>query len=143
MRTAFTHCALHVRDVDTSIAFYERYCGLKVVHSHGDKPGDRTVWMAEAGRESEFVLVLVPGGGRQERGEGDMTHYGFAVAQRADVDRIAEQARADGCLFWEPQDHSFPVGYLCAVEDPDGYVIEFSYGQPLGPGAPPAGQDPA
>jgi hypothetical protein len=25
------------------------------------------------------------------------------------------------------------TGYLCAVKDPTGYVIEFSYGQPLGP----------
>lgn len=42
MKPAFTHCALHVQDVDASISFYERYCGLKLVHEHGVPP-ERTV----------------------------------------------------------------------------------------------------
>ena len=47
MTPEFTHCALHVRDLDQSIAFYESYCGLGIVkeHGHGDA---RTVWMAMA-----------------------------------------------------------------------------------------------
>lgn len=134
MKPAFTHCALHVRDVEASISFYERYCGMSVVHEHGS-PGEKTVWIAEPGREKQFVLVLVSGGDGQERKEGDMTHYGFAVASRGEVEAIAARAKKEGCLFWEPQDLPPPVGYLCAVTDPDGYVIEFSYGQPLGPGA--------
>jgi hypothetical protein len=27
------------------------------------------------------------------------------------------------------------VGYYCGLRDPDGNSVEFSYGQPLGPGA--------
>ena len=65
-----------------------------------------------------------------------MSHLGFAVAAREDVEAIAARAREEGCLFWEPQDLPPPVGYLCAVEDPDGYVIEFSHGQLPGSGAP-------
>ncbi len=135
MKPAFTHCALHVRDVDASVAFYERFCGLTEVHAHGDDPLQRTVWMAEEGREQAFVLVLVSGGRTRARREGDMTHYGFAVERREDVDRIAEDARAAGFLHWEPQELPYPVGYLCALKDPDGYIVEFSHGQPLGPGA--------
>lgn len=135
MKTAFTHCALHVRDIDASIAFYRDYCGLKVVHTHGERPQERTVWMAEEGREAIFVLVLVSGGGGQRQSEADMTHYGFAVGRREDIDRIAEMGRQAGCLHWEAQELPYPVGYLCALKDPDGYIIEFSYGQPLGPGA--------
>lgn len=136
MTAAFTHCALHVRNLEESIAFYARYCGMRVVHAHGDPPERQTVWLAEEGREREFVLVLVPGGGQRDPDPDDMTHYGFAVAARQDIDRIAERARTDGCLHWEPMELPPPVGYLCAVRDPTGYVIEFSYGQPLGPGAP-------
>ena len=45
MTPEFTHCALHVRDLDQSIAFYQSYCGLGIVKEHGQ--GDaRTVWMA-------------------------------------------------------------------------------------------------
>jgi len=51
------------------------------------------------------------------------------------VDRIAQQAESDGLLIWPPREDPFPVGYFCGVKDPSGNYIEFSYGQPLGPGA--------
>ena len=129
---AFTHCALHVRDLDRSIAFYRLYCGLALVNAHG-KGMSRTVWLASPGEESNFVLVLLGGGPAHEQDKDDMTHYGFGVPAREDVDRIAERARKEGILHWEPRDYAPPTGYLCAVKDPSGYVIEFSHGQPLGP----------
>ena len=135
MKPAFTHCALHVQDLARSIRFYERFCGLTVTHSHGQGEGVEVAWMAEEGREAQFVLVLVSGGKGQTRVEGDITHYGFAVRTRKDVDAVAIEAREAGCLYWEPQELPPPVGYLCALEDPDGYIVEFSHGQPLGPGA--------
>ncbi len=51
------------------------------------------------------------------------------------VDAIAERARAAGILEWEPRQEPYPVGYYCGLRDPDGNFVEFSYGQPLGPGA--------
>jgi lactoylglutathione lyase len=45
------------------------------------------------------------------------------------VDAVAERGRAAGCLHWEPQDVGGQVGYVCALTDPDGNVIEFSHGQ--------------
>ena len=135
MKIAFTHCALHVQDLASSVRFYERYCGLKIVRRHGGDSDEAVAWLAEEGREKLFVLVLVSGGEGQDRKDGDMTHYGFAVGTREDVDAIAAEARDAGCLYWEPQELPPPVGYLCALEDPDGYVVEFSFGQPLGPGA--------
>lgn len=131
MMPEFTHCALHVRDLDRSIAFYEDYCGLRLVKEHGEGP-DRAVWLANAGEGDGFVLVLLGGGPHRDQGKDDMTHYGFAVGSRAEVERVAERGRREGCLHWEPQDFPPPTGYLCAVRDPTGYVIEFSYGQPLG-----------
>jgi len=131
MTPEFTHCALHVRDLDESIDFYESYCGLRIVKEHG-QGGERTVWMANAGERAEFVLVLLGGGHEHVQGKDEMTHYGFAVPSRADVDAIAVRGRREGRLFWEPQEFPPPTGYLCAVKDPSGYVIEFSHGQPLG-----------
>ena len=34
-----------------------------------------------------------------------------------------------GCLHWEPQQLAEHIGYVCAVTDPDGNVVEFSHGQ--------------
>jgi len=131
MTVELTHCALHVHDLDKSIAFYESYCGLVSVKEHGEG-ADRVVWMADRGDGPRFVLVLLGGGPLRAQDQEDMTHYGFAVGSRAEVDAIAERARRDGCLHWEPRDFAPPTGYLCGVTDPSGYVIEFSYGQPLG-----------
>ena len=62
MIVAFTHVALHVRDLAACVAFYRDFCGLKVVHERGE-PGDpRAVWLAQPGRERDFIFVLLPGG---------------------------------------------------------------------------------
>ena len=65
----------------------------------------------------------------------DYSHFGFALESREQVDSIAARARVAGCLVWEPRDEPFPVGYYCGLRDPAGNYVEFSYGQPLGPGA--------
>lgn len=141
MRPAFTHVALHVRDLDACIAFYRRFCGLVPVHERGGgAPGERVVWLAQPGRETEFIFVLMPGGPGRAQAEHDYTHFGFALESRGAVDEIASLAEADGCLIWPPRQEPYPVGYYCGVTDPDGNRVEFSYGQPLGPGAPAMGR---
>lgn len=136
MYPTLTHVALHVRDLEACVAFYSEVCGMRVVHERpGEAAGERIVWMSEPGRERAFVFVLLPGGPGRERRRGDVSHLGFAVDSRAAVDAKAEQGRAAGRLLFAPVDEGYPVGYFCCLVDPDGNVVEFSYGQPLGPGA--------
>ena len=66
MAPEFTHCALHVRDLDESIAFYESYCWLRVVKEHS-KGKERTVWMAHAEEGAAFLLVLLSGGPERQQ----------------------------------------------------------------------------
>ncbi|HXV23357.1 MAG TPA: VOC family protein [Alphaproteobacteria bacterium] len=131
---SLTHIALQVRDLDRSAAFYETYCGLKIVHERNDR-GTRILWLAEPGRERDFIIVLMPGGQGHVPAQGDYSHLGFALASKAEVDAMAQRAQAEGRLVWPPKQEPFPVGYYCGVVDPDGTMVEFSYGQPLGPGA--------
>jgi catechol 2,3-dioxygenase-like lactoylglutathione lyase family enzyme len=135
MPAVLTHIALHVRDLDACAAFYRDFCGMQTVHERGSA-GQRVVWLAEPGKEREFIIVLVPGGPGRRQAENDYGHLGFALETRADVDAIAARAAAAGCLVWPPRDEPYPVGYYCGVRDPDGNFVEFSFGQPLGPGAP-------
>ena len=129
-----THLALHVRDLEATVAFYREHCAMAEVHARG--AGDnRVVWLAEPGRERDFILVLMPGGPGRDQAETDYSHLGFAVASKAAVDAVAARAEAAGCLVWAPRQEPYPVGYYCGVRDPDGNSVEFSYGQPLGPGA--------
>lgn len=134
MRPTLTHLALHVPNLDACIAFYEQFCGMHVFHQRAGK-GSRIVWMAEPGKELEFIFVIMPGGEDRALPDNDYSHFGFAMTSREEVDLIAELAREVGCLIWEPRDEPYPVGYYCGVRDPAGNYVEFSYGQPLGPGA--------
>jgi catechol 2,3-dioxygenase-like lactoylglutathione lyase family enzyme len=134
MTPRLTHLALHVRDLEACLAFYGDICGLAPVRERGEGP-ERVVWLAEPGRERDFVFVLLPGGPGRDQAEGDYSHFGFALASRAEVDAVAERGRAAGCLAWPPRQEPSPVGYYCGLKDPDGNFVEFSYGQPLGPGA--------
>jgi len=110
---------------------------MRIVHERRDpKSGHHVVWLAEPGKEKEFIIVLVPGGPGRDQGEKDYSHLGFALDSRAAVDAIAVRANAAGRLVWPPREEPYPVGYYCGVRDPDGNAVEFSYGQPLGPGAP-------
>lgn len=135
MLPILTHLAFHVRDLDACIGFYRDFCGMQIVHERWDT-GRRVVWLAEPGRAQEFIFVLVPGGAGRHQAATDYSHLGFAVESRGAVDAVALKARAAGYLVWEPREEPFPVGYYCGVRDPDGNMVEFSYGQPLGPGAP-------
>ena len=56
-------------------------------------------------------------------------HIGIEVPTRRDVEEIADRARAAGCLTWEPTEMPAPIGYICAISDPDGNVIEISHNQ--------------
>ncbi len=132
MAPTLTHIALHVRDLAASAAFYRDWCALAQVH---ERAGEGVVWLAEPGRGQEFVLVLIGGGPERPRIEGDYGHLGFALDDRTAVDDVVARARDAGLLAWGPYDESWPTGYYCGVADPDGNIVEFSYGQPLGPGA--------
>jgi catechol 2,3-dioxygenase-like lactoylglutathione lyase family enzyme len=135
MRPTLTHIALHVPDLDACIAFYRDFCGLHICHEREGK-GSRIVWMAEPGKEHEFIFVLMPGGHAVQLASDDYRHFGFALNSRAEVDALAAQAAQADCLIWPARDEPYPVGYYCGVRDPAGNYVEFSYGQPLGPGAP-------
>ena len=135
MTPTLTHLALHVRDLAACVAFYRDFCGMTRVHERDDGAGGQVVWLAEPGRATEFILVMLAGGPGRDQGERDFSHFGFALESRAAVDAIAEKARAAGCLIWPPREEPYPVGYYCGLSDPDGNAVEFSYGQPLGPGA--------
>lgn len=138
MRPVLTHIALQVKDVAATVAFYRDYCGLAAVHA---RDGGRVTWLAEPGRERELILVILGGGDAHPQADDDYGHLGFALPHRHDVDAIARRAEAEGRLVWPPREEPYPVGYYCGVRDPDGRFVEFSYGQPLGPGAPELAPD--
>ena len=126
-----THVALQVRDVAASIGFYERYCGMGIVHDR-NAGGQRVVWCGWGEDPPKFVIVLV-GEAYAVNEQPPTQHIGMAVDSRAEVEDIYHRALADGLTrLWAPRDAGSVVGYYCGVADPDGNMVEFSYGQRLG-----------
>ena len=130
MKMKCTHVALQTRDIEKAIAFYERYCGMQVVK---DRAEDfRVVWMGWGETPPKFVFVLLHSPYEVNQ-QPPYQHIGMAVDSREEVDAVFTQASADEIPnVWPPTDGGPIVGYFCGIPDPDGNMVEFSYGQELG-----------
>lgn len=126
-----THIAIAVADLDATIAWYREFTQLDVVHERRDADGS-VAWLAEVDRARHpFVIVAAALDDRPHPGAtiAGFAHLGIEMPARADVDAIAARGLAADCLAWETQDLGPPVGYVCALRDPDGNLVEFSHGQ--------------
>jgi catechol 2,3-dioxygenase-like lactoylglutathione lyase family enzyme len=139
-RARWTHLALPVGDIEKSIEFYTTLTPLVVVARNRDGAGDGA-WLSNPDEgEEPFVLVITSfyEDGRKRYGfeEGapipilqPFAHIGIELTSKEAVDEIAEKARAMGALKWEPKQMAAHIGYICAVNDPDGNTVEFSFNQ--------------
>lgn len=125
-----THIALPVTDVEASIAFYSKYARMQVVHRRkGSESDGEVVWVSD--RTRPFVVVLI-GVERVEHPLLPWAHLGVGCESREEVERLCEEARAEGHLNSGPTDSGHPVGYWALLSDPDGHTLELSYGQEVG-----------
>ena len=131
-RPHLTHVALFVEDTARTVEFYQRFAGLHLVHDRTDN-GTRVVWLSERERDPNFVIVAITAPPAAAGEPPHMAHFGYDVPSRAAVDEIARRAEREGILEQAPVDAGKIVGYMCIVRDPDGNLVEFSYGQPINP----------
>ena len=136
----WTHIALPVSDLERSIDFYTKLTPLVVVARNEDENG-RGAWLSNDKQvEDPFVLVIAEflpevaarfdqAPGEPHRTLGPFAHIGIELPTREDVDAMAARAKEMGALMWEPKDMAAHIGYICAVGDPDGNIIEFSHNQ--------------
>ena len=128
MSTRFTHITFAVSDFERSIAFYRDLCGLDIVRDRRLE-GGTTVWLGPAtpsDRLPQYAFVIVEGPVKNR-----LDHLAFQCDSRAEVDQKAEQGRQLGLLAQDQQDDGGSVAYHCKLRDPDGHLVEFTYGQPI------------
>ena len=124
-----THVALTARDLDASIAFYEKYGGMTVVHRR-TREGVRSAWITDQTRP--FVIVLVEAADQHDPPLGPFGHLGVACASREEIDRLYAEACREGRPTRAPIDAGDPIGYVARIADPDGNSLELSFGQEVG-----------
>ncbi len=116
-----THVALAATDLKKSIDFYRKYAKMKIVHQRTD-----VAWLSDETRPFIIVLVNVE---KPESPLGPFSHLGVACATREELDYLVNLARKENCLAREPTDSGPPVGYWAFIKDPDGNMLELSFGQ--------------
>ena len=113
---------------------------MEIVHQRADGHS-RVAWVSDRTRPFVIVLIEVPSMIPRPllrlatgllRMVVPFEHMGVGCASREDLDRLCEQAKADGCLSRGPNDAGPPVGYWAFLTDPDGHTLELSYGQGVG-----------
>lgn len=129
-RARLSHIGIPVSDLDKSVAFYKKWAAMKVQKpDSGDSSGVKGARMAQDG--GGFVISLLATVTLPLPMPGIM-HIGFDAASKAQVDKIATDAKKAGILISGPTDAGPDLGYQCYISDPDGNNIEFAFGQKVG-----------
>ncbi|MGZ0163749.1 MAG: VOC family protein [Planctomycetales bacterium] len=141
---SFSHLAIPVLDIEKSVAFFEKYCQMKVIKR---RENPVNVWIADGVRPFQIALLAAdPSDIKHERsGTGTdydnaklthpivaSSHIGFTCRSCSEVKRIAEMAKEEGILEHGPTEEGWPGGYCVYITDPSGHSIEFSYNQEAG-----------
>ncbi len=134
--TRWTHIALRVKDIDATIAWYQRYTPLELLDRREDDMG-YGAWLGMPDQAaSPFVLVIAqffpetdPFKNAPQEILAPFAHLGIEMTSRADIDAKADEGREAGCLGYPPTDMPPPIGYICMLRDPDGNMVEFSHDQ--------------
>ena len=133
-----THVAFVVGDLDASIAFYGTYAAMKPVHQRTEPgTGARVAWVTDGTRPFVLVLIEAPAFVPRRRLLSRVvsrllppfSHLGVACDSREDIDALCARARDAGVRCSGPKDMEPPVGYVAFLHDPDGNVLELSFGQ--------------
>jgi catechol 2,3-dioxygenase-like lactoylglutathione lyase family enzyme len=119
---------LPVSDLTKSVAFYEKWAGMKVQSQVTDPMGIRSARLAQ--KAGGFVLSLLAG--PMAMPMPGVMHLGLDCASKADVDKLAADAKAAGILTYGPADGGPDLGYQAYISDPDGNNVEFAFGQKVG-----------
>lgn len=123
-----THLGLAVSDLSKSVAFYEKWAGMKVQGHLNDPLGVRGARLAQ--KSTGFVISLLVG--PMPMPMPGVMHLGFECGSKAEVDKIAADAKAAGILTYGPVDSGGELGYQAYITDPDGNNLEFAFGQKVG-----------
>ncbi|MCE8019298.1 VOC family protein [Halomonas sp. MCCC 1A11036] len=125
MKPRISMITLGVRDLATSIRFYEQGLGLPRMESPPEVAFFTLngTWLGLYGREA-----LAEDAGVSPEGSG-FTGIALAhnLASEAEVDELLEQAVAAGAKLVKPGQKVFWGGYSGYFADPDGYLWEVAH----------------
>jgi lactoylglutathione lyase len=125
-----THIGLPVTDLAKSVAFYKKWAGMTVEDGPKDPGGVKGARLSQTGGTFAISLLEMPVANAMPM--PGVMHLGLDCTTKAQVDKIAADAKKAGILLSGPIDSGPDLGYQTYISDPDGNNLEFSFGQKLG-----------
>jgi lactoylglutathione lyase len=125
-----SHIGIPVTDLAKSVAFYKKWAGMAVQDGPKDPGGVKGARLTQAGGNFAISLLEMPVANAMPM--PGVMHLGLDCTSRAQVDKIASDAKKAGILLSGPIDSGPDLGYQTYISDPDGNNLEFSFGQKLG-----------
>jgi len=113
-----THIAIAVKDLDQTLAFYQKVFEVKVMYHRDD-----------------FLQVTTPGANdiivfekkKADPGKtGGIAHFGFRLRDAKDIDEMAERIKSAGGTIIDKGEFVPGEPYVF-FKDPDGYEVEICY----------------
>ncbi len=114
-----THIHLVVRDLERSLRFYQGVFGMEERFREGPK----MVFLNTPGSLDLITLNEDPAEVQLAGVNGGVAHFGFRLADSADLDAAIADVEAAGGKLVRRGEHA-PGATFAYVQDPDGYVIE-------------------
>ena len=113
-----THIAIAVKDLNRTLAFYQKVFDVEVMYHQDD-----------------FLHVTTPGSNdiivfekkKTKYGEtGGIAHFGFRLRNAKDIDEMAERIKTGGGKIIDKGEFVPGEPYVF-FKDPDGYEVEIAY----------------
>jgi len=113
-----THIAIAVKDLDQTLAFYQKVFEVKVMYHRDD-----------------FLQVTTPGANdiivfekkKADPGKtGGIAHFGFRLRDAKDIDEMAGRIKSAGGTIIDKGEFVPGEPYVF-FKDPDGYEVEICY----------------
>lgn len=113
----FTFTTIHVKDLETSIRFYEEVVGMKVARRFPAGPNKEIAFMADGPAEIELICDQ----GAEVPVYGEYPSMGLSVD---DLDKALEYVKSKGVEIAEGPIQPNPNTRFFFIHDPDGVNLE-------------------
>ncbi len=113
----FTFATIHVKDLETSVKFYEEVLGMQVARRFPAGPNMEIVFMADGPAEIELICDK----GAKAPVYGEWPSLGLSVD---DLDQAMEHVKAKGIEIASGPFQPNPATRFFFIHDPDGVNLE-------------------
>jgi catechol 2,3-dioxygenase len=112
------HVHLKIRDMEHSVAFYQKYLGMRIT----ERLGDALVFMSTGEMHHELALQAVGNqAANPRRQDVGLYHVAFEVPDQGALKKLYQQLKANGVSVY-PVDHR--ISWALYFSDPDGNGLE-------------------